>query len=652
MTNSVWENFRKLLVLLIIACWGGSVAIAQRILIHSHNDYRQTVPFYQAYAQRIYSFEADVFAGKEKDQLLVGHDADNPDPDLTLDDLYLQPIIKIFKQNGGKTWKDTDDRMQLMIDLKSPAEPALGWILKKLKAYPDVFDPSVNPHAVQVVISGNMPDPVDFSDYPAFISFDGRLGLDYTPEQLTRLALISAPFSEYARWNGKGSLKTDEKVKVQSVINQVHAMGKPVRFWGTPNSVTAWNTFHYMGVDLINTDRPEACADFFHDFGNKNFRITGNEQGNASGVTKTDRLDKTTSGFQGFDIEKLQLTKGIEIYQPTYRNDGVGSKVKNIIFLIGDGMGLAQIYAAGAVNNGLTLLNFKHIGLQTNTPKDAFTTDSAAGGSALATGKAHCNRHISMSETGEVYPSITDVAYDLGLACGVVTLGNLADATPAAFYGHTTERDDTDKITDWLLDGKLTLLNGSGLEVFTGREDATGFMDQLKKIYRITTDIGEINLADDPVICADSRMDLAATGETLDLLAWATREAITKLTHASERGFFLMVEGAKIDYAGHANSFPGSVVETLSFDLAIREALRFADSNGETLVVVTADHETGGLTLVDGDRNGLVTARYMTDDHTPVMLPVFAYGPGSSGFMGVYPNTQIFYTMKALLKAK
>lgn len=111
-----------------------------------------------------------------------------------------------------------------------------------------------------------------------------------------------------------------------------------------------------------------------------------------------------------------------------------------------------------------------------------------------------------------------------------------------------------------------------------------------------------------------------------------------------------MVEGAKIDYAGHANSLPGSVVEMLSFDLAIAEALKFADSNGETLVVVTADHETGGLTLIDGDRQtGLITGYYVTDDHTPIMLPVFAYGPGAQQFKGVYENTEIFHKMKELL---
>ena len=112
-----------------------------------------------------------------------------------------------------------------------------------------------------------------------------------------------------------------------------------------------------------------------------------------------------------------------------------------------------------------------------------------------------------------------------------------------------------------------------------------------------------------------------------------------------------MVEGAKIDYAGHAKSLPGSVIETLSFDLAVAEALKFADENGETLVVVTGDHETGGLVLLDGDeKTGRVMGVYVTNDHTPTMLPVYAYGPGSDKFIGTYLNTEIARRIKKLIK--
>ena len=133
-------------------------------------------------------------------------------------------------------------------------------------------------------------------------------------------------------------------------------------------------------------------------------------------------------------------------------------------------------------------------------------------------------------------------------------------------------------------------------------------------------------------------------------LAEMTAKALEVLDR-HKNGFFLMVEGAKIDYAGHSRCLPGSIIEMLSFDLAVAEALKFADRNGETLVVVTADHETGGLVLVDGDeRTGRVMGVYVSDDHTPAMLPVFAYGPGADKFCGTYMNTEIARRIKSLIK--
>lgn len=648
-TSNNLKQDKQLILLFIISLFLSVNSLAQqRILIHSHNDYKQVVPFYEAYSQQVYSIEVDLFA--ENGQLLVGHDEKDLSPDMTFDDLYLNPIVKIFKQNNGRAWKESDYPLQLMIELKSPTLPSLTMVINKLKAYPQVFDPTVNPNAVRIVITGNTPAPADFQKYPDFISFDGRINEEYTPDQLKRVALISAPLTDYAIWNGKGGLKTKEKEKVAEAIETVHNLGKPIRFWATPNSITAWNTLHTMGVDIMNTDKVEACTDFFRNFEDKNYCIAENKDEDINGVIKTDRLDKTTSGFQGFNRKEIQLSKRIDIYTPTYRNDGANKPVRNIILLIGDGMGLAEINAAAIVNKGLSLLNLKHIGFSETNAKDNFTTDSAAGGSALATGESHYNRHISMSENGKVYPTIAEIAHDKGMSTGVVTWGNIADATPAVFYGHSEERDNADEITNCLLNGKLTLLNGSGIEDLTKRKDSQSFLSELKKKYRIARSIEDINQAKDKVICIDDRMDLATTQKTIGLLAQATQQAITKLTDTSNKGFFLMVEGAKIDYAGHANSVPGSVVETLGFDLAIQKALRFADSNGETLVIVTADHETGGLTLVDGNESkGLITARYMTDDHTPIMVPLFAYGPGSQYFNGVYKNTQVFHKMKALL---
>jgi alkaline phosphatase len=641
-------------IIFLIALLGlcPAALIAQNVLIHSHNDYEQRVPFYQAYSQQVASIEADIYAVEKDEALLVAHAPFELMNAPTLDEAYINPLVSLFKRNGGKPWKDSDKPLILLIDLKTPANPTLDRLIDRLKRYPEVFDPAVNANAVRVIISGDRPNPNDYAKYPSIISFDGNK-LDYTPQQLEKISMISLNLRDFTKWNGKGSIIAQENTKLQETIDAVHALGKPIRFWGTPDGVTAWYTFYRMGIDYINTDQPEACAAFFRNFQKKTYRIAGNLNTDTD-IARAKRLDKATADFQGFSNKDLHLSKGIEVYKPSFRNDGQNKKIKNVIFLIGDGMGLAQVCAADAVNNGLSILQLKYLGFQKTNANDVYTTDSAAAGSGLATGKKNNNRHIAMSPTGEIYPSMTDVFYDNGYACGVVTLGDLADATPAAYYGHSTERDDSDEITRYLLDGKLTLLNGSGMKELTQRKDGIDLISELKsKNYTIQTSVDDINQTKGKVICVDERMGRGAREENLTLLADATRESIQKLSSENNKGFFLMVEGAKIDYAGHANSLPGSIVETLSFDLAVAEALKFADSNGETLIIITGDHETGGLTLVDGNKEqGIVVAQYMTDDHTPIMLPVYSYGPGANKFTGVYENTQFFHTIKEIVKLK
>lgn len=647
--------YKQLSLLALIAIGSaGSLFAQSRIYIHSHNDYCQCVPFYQAYSQQVYSIEADIYTNSDETGLLVAHDRDELPTALTIDELYINPIVTQFKRNQGKAWANNDHTLQLMIDLKTDEHPTLDILVKKLQQYPEVFDPSVNPKAVKVLITGNTPKPEDFKNYPDFIFFDGRPQYDYTPEQLERIGLVSDSFDKYSHWNGKGAIIAPEQEKLNQVINKVHNWGKPVRFWGTPDGVTAWNTFHEMGIDIINTDKPELCSDFFKDFERKNMQLAEKDPSETPGnKAEASRLDKATRSFGGFDPSTSQLSKPIEAYRPTFQSDNANRIPKNVILMIGDGMGLAQICAAQTVNQSLTMLQLKHIGLQKTHAKDQYTTDSAGAGSAIATGEPTCNRHISANEDGSINPSLTEILAPLQYACGIVTLGNIADATPAAFYGHATERDQTEEITRWLLKGNLSLLNGSGMSVLTDRKDGANLKDELAQQYRISSSIEDIKTSGEKEICLDERMGKATTEESLPLLAEATQKAIQKLANASDKGFFLMVEGAKVDYAGHANYLPGSVLETLGFDQAVAEALKFADQNGETLVIVTADHETGGLTLVDGNlETNKITARYMTDDHTPIMIPVFAYGPGSSNFCGTYPNTEIFHKILESLKVK
>lgn len=640
-------NLRHLLLALALTCCGAAAA-QPPVLIHSHNDYAQRVPFYQAYAQQVSSIEADVFL--HDGQLLVGHDVEDLRADMTFEALYVEPIVTLFARNGGRAFRDSDRTLQLMVELKSETDPTLRAVAALLGRWPEVFDPEVNPAAVRVVVTGRVPAPEAFDRYPRFLGFDGAWDADYTPEQLERIALISTNFRDFSQWNGKGTIIPAEKARLEAVIDRAHEQGKPVRFWNAPEGTTVYYTFYDMGIDYINTDKPEVCAAFFADFGNKNFRI-GERRAASSGVTGTKRLDRTTRDFRGFQNDKLQLSEGIDTYRPTHRNDGGKGRIRNVIFLIGDGMGLSQITAAAYANRGLTLMNFNYIGLQRNNALGAFTTDSAAGGSALATGERHANRHISMTEEGEAVPSLSDWFRGKGLPVGVVTLGNAVDATPTAFYGHSVERDNADELTRCLLDTPVDLLCGSGIRQFTERGDGIDLIGELSKNYRFVRSIDEINAAEGRVVCIDERMDEAAEESNLGLLAEATRAAIDKLRERGDEGFFLMVEGAKIDYAGHSRCLPGSVIEMLSFDLAVAEALKFADENGQTLVVVTADHETGGLVLLDGDeQSGRIMGVYTTDDHTPAMLPVFAYGPGADRFCGTYLNTEIARRIRELTR--
>ncbi len=623
----------------------------QPIIYHSHNDYNRTVPFWEAYSQHCASIEADVFL--QDGEILVAHNRKDVTAERSLRKMYIEPIVKTFRENGGRMWKGSDDRLQLVVDLKTGE--SLPGVIALAEEYPDVF---TTENGVKIVITGDEPAPEDFGKWPSWLWFDGDFKdgkLNYTPEQLKRIAMISTDFRKFARnWNGKGRMINSELEAVTKAIETAHEAGKPIRFWDAPEGTTAYFTLHKLGVDFFNTDYPAQCALFFSNWTNKNFRI--GRHAVQAGVTGTKRLDKATRDFQGFQNEKMQLSKGIEVYSPTYRNDASNKKIKNVIFLIGDGMGLGQILS-GAYANGrdLSMLRMKMMGLQFYNPNDDFIGDSASGGSALATGELSWTRHIAANEDGSVeYPNLCDYFHAQGKATGVVTLGDLADATPSVFYAHTAERDSIEKVTRYLATNKsLDLLAGSGTDYFEDpREDGFDLLTAVKANgFNYTHDALSTNSIPGRVICADQRMREYAREETLGFLADITRESIAKMQSMSRKGFFLMVEGAKIDYAGHSDCLPASIIETLSFDLAVAEALKFADSNGETLVVVTADHETGGLTILDGDlATGHVLAVYNSDDHTPSALPVFAYGPGSQHFTGTYMNIEIPRTIKRLVK--
>jgi alkaline phosphatase len=224
---------------------------------HSHNDYTRSKPFFDAYEQQFGSIEADLYL--VRDSLFVAHEMREIDPKRTFSALYLQPIIEQTGKNGGKIYDKQDMPLQLLIDLKTPGEETLAALIRELEPHKAILAPE---GLIKIVISGNLPDPAAFEKYPAFIYFDGRPEITYTPGQLKKIGLISQAFQKYSRWNGEGPIPEKDKKNLLKVINQTHDLGKKVRIWATPDNINSWRTLMSMGVDYLNTDKVREMGDY------------------------------------------------------------------------------------------------------------------------------------------------------------------------------------------------------------------------------------------------------------------------------------------------------------------------------------------------------------------------------------------------------
>jgi len=576
---------------------------------HSHNDYKQQIPLLTAYYAEMGSIEADIFY--RDGELFVAHERSEIKSGHTLQKLYLDPLAALYKENGNRPYPDAKKRLQLVIDIKEDHEHALNKLVEIAKTYGNLFDRKQNPDAIKLVISGDVPAADHFSDYPKIISFDGRPDKSYSAAQLERIAMISDDMAHYTVWNGKGTPTPPDLKKLTAVVDKVHQMGKPFRFWNTKDSPNTWKELERMGVDWIGTDHPDALKSFYQ------------------------------------NRPKLEYTspKAYVPYQPNYKSDGVAKKAKNVILLIGDGMGLAQIQAGLSANFGLSnLVNLKHIGFSRTEAANSDFTDSAAGATAMATGHKTNNRYISVDAAAHKLSRIPDTLARFGIKSGIISSGDITDATPAAFYAQQIERTMSKEIAADLLNSHVDILVGSNRKSFIANTD-TGLMDKLtQKGYRYNKTLDEFAMAKagkQLVLLADS-----ATRKVLDGRDNMLQNSLLKtiqLLSTNPKGFFIMAEGAQIDHGGHTNDLPFVVTEQQDFDRLVGEAVKFADQDGETLVIVTADHETGGLSLLDASyQKGMVRGNFSTDDHTNIMVPVFAYGPGAAAFMGVYPNNTIF----------
>lgn len=567
---------------------------------HAHNDYEKPFPFFEAYNQQFGSIEADVFL--QNGTLLVAHEAGQLTTAKTLSALYLQPLQAAIQKNKGYAYADTGRALQLMIDIKTEAVSTLNQLIKILDSFPAI----TQANSVIITISGNRPDPAQFNTYPAYIHFDGELNKNYTADALSRIIMLSDNFKTYSRWNGKGRIPETEMKAIASAIAKAHALNKKVRFWNAPDIINSWYSFIQLGVDFINTDRVVAIATFLKQLPDRTY---------TSPVT-------------------------YPVYKPLYRNDGAGKPVKNIILLIGDGTGLAQLYAGYTANKGaLNVFNMHYTGLSKTSSYDNYITDSAPGSTAFSSGEKTNNRYVGVDHTGRALTLLPILFRKRNMKTGIITSGDITDATPADFYAHQTERSSSDAILNDLLQAPVDLIMGKGSDKV---QNTT--LQKLKQHFNIVSTVDSVqNNYTKPWMEIENRAGLPFLKGRGDWSQQAFNKAIQFLA-PNKAGFFLMLEGAQIDHGGHANQLPWLVSEVLDFDQVIAKAMAFADSNGETLVIVTADHETGGLSLTGGDyEKGYISGQFSTEDHTAIPVPVFAYGPGAQLFTGVYENTAIFF---------
>ncbi|MFZ4399692.1 MAG: alkaline phosphatase [Bacteroidales bacterium] len=334
-------------------------------------------------------------------------------------------------------------------------------------------------------------------------------------------------------------------------------------------------------------------------------------------------------------------------------NSKKAQKPKNIIFLIGDGMATAQIYAALTIKkDNLNIAKFKIVGFHKSYSANNYITDSAAGATAFSTGTKTKNGYLAVDTNKKVLPTILELAENKGLSTGLVTSCAITHATPAAFIAHEAGRNNYDDIANWFLKTDVDIFIGGGRKYFENREDKRNLSDSLRKNdYQVVynqTDLSKISKGKIAGLLYEEHPPAMLKGRG-EMLGNSAAKAISILEKNS-KGYFMMIEGSQIDWACHNNAEDTLISEMIDFDNVVGMVLDYAKKNGETLVVVTGDHETGGYTLPNSDiKDGKLKGKFSTTNHSAVMVPVFAYGPGAEEFMGFMENTDIFFKFRKLL---
>ena len=337
--------------------------------------------------------------------------------------------------------------------------------------------------------------------------------------------------------------------------------------------------------------------------------------------------------------------------------------VRNVIYMIGDGMGLTHV-SMMMLEEGYRPTSFdrsQNVALITTYSANNRVTDSAAAGTALASGRKTNNGMLGMTPDGETFESMMEKAMEEGWKAGLVVTVYLQHATPAAFYAHVPSRNDLDEISEQFVESGVDVAFGGGKKFLAAeRGDGKTLIDELKaKDYRVVYDLQEADAVDRGRIVglfSEEYMPTVLNGRDENYLCDATKKALEILTNNAGKkgGFLLMVEGSQIDSEAHANNAQGILAETRDFDRAVGAAMDYADAHPGTLVVVTADHETSGLSITSNETDFTLSDsgvgyHFGTTGHSSTMVPVYLYGTGAERINGVMDNTELSKKIQSLM---
>ena len=312
--------------------------------------------------------------------------------------------------------------------------------------------------------------------------------------------------------------------------------------------------------------------------------------------------------------------------------------VKQGIFIIGDGMGLNQMCKLDSPNH---FERANYIGLSKTYSASHKVTDSAAGGTALACGVKTNNGMLGMNADSVAVKSILTLLGEQGFGTGIVASCRINHATPASYYAHQINRGmDAEILAD---------LYANGPDVFVAGGNKLLSVESLEKAgYKYVESIGELQKQEKgKVACVLAKEDMPNALERGNEITLGTAEAI-RLLEKNEKGFFLMIEGSQIDWAGHGNNADYMQAEMKDINKVIGLCMDYTDANPGTLLIITADHETGGTTIVGENKE----YKYTTGDHTGAMVPVYSYGTGAENFSGIFENTTFKDKILNLMQVK